>query len=537
VTDGRRAGEGAAAPEAPWAPLRYRLYRALWSAALVSNIGTWMQTVGAQWLLVDRPNASTLVALVQTASMLPVVLLAMPSGVLADIFDRRRLLIAVQAFQAAIGLVLAALTVGGQVTPTVLLAFTFALGVGTALTLPASQALIPEFVPRDQLPAASALGGVSANLARAIGPAIAGVLVAHVGVAAVFTLNAATFGVYAIVLLTLRHPGDPEIGPPERFVPALRAGGRFIRHSLVVRRIMLRLALFVVPAVALWALLPVVARHRLGLGAPGYGMLLTALGAGAVAGAFALPRLRAWLSPNQLVTVASVIFMETLVVLVTVREVPLVVILLIPAGGAWITVTSTINAALQVYLPAWVRARGLSTYQIVDAAGMALGSFFWGVVAQKFGLTTAYFAAAALLGLGAATIPVLPLHDTRGQDRSPAVYWPEPELTINPEPRTGPVLVETTYVVPKEREEPFLEAMKDVRRVRLRTGATTWDLYREGEIPNSFVEVYAVPSWEEHLRQHGGRLTGADREYEARAVALAEPDPVVVHLFPADRVR
>ena len=262
-----------------WAPLSLQVFRMLWLAVLASDIGTWMQTVGAQWLLVDLPNAAAVVALVQTADTLPDVLLALPGGALADAFDRRKLLIGLQLFQVAIGIGLTALTLAGQMTPPLLLAFTFALGSASALATPAYQALIPELVPREQVSSAAALGGISVNLARAIGPAVAGLLIARVGVGAVFALNTAAFLLFALVLLAWRRPAGAAASP-ERFIPALRAGGRYVRYSPVVRRLLLHLTLFIVPASAIWALLPLIATRRLGLGAGGYGLLLGALGGG-----------------------------------------------------------------------------------------------------------------------------------------------------------------------------------------------------------------------------------------------------------------
>jgi MFS family permease len=283
------AGETADAGGPPsaagaWAPLGQPIFRALWLAVLFSNVGTWMQTVGAQLLLVDEPRASTLVSLVQTASTLPVALLALPGGVLADSFDRRRMLLAVQSYMAAVGVTLTALTAFGQMRPPVLLLLTFALGVGTALTAPTYQALIPELVPRSQLASASALGAVSMNLARAIGPAVAGLLISRVGTAAVFGINAVSFVVFSLVLLLWRREQVEEAGQRERFGPALRAGSRYVRHSPVVRRLLLRVLLFLVPAVVVWALLPLVATDGLGLGPSGYGVLLAALGIGAQSG-------------------------------------------------------------------------------------------------------------------------------------------------------------------------------------------------------------------------------------------------------------
>ncbi|SBT38273.1 MFS transporter [Micromonospora auratinigra] len=521
-------------PASAWAPLRNAAFRSLWLAVLASNIGTWMQTVGAQWLLVEAPHASTLVALVQTASMLPVLLLALPAGALADTLDRRRLLIGVQCFLAVVGVLLTLLTAADRMPPALLLTLTFGLGVGQALTMPAWQAVIPELVPRPQLVSASALGSISVNLARAVGPAVAGVLVAQAGVAVVFAVNAASFVIFAVALLRWR-PDRPEGGSaPERFTAALRAGGRYVRHSPVVRRILLRAALFVVPGSALWALLPLVASRRLGLGSGGYGVLLGALGVGAVAGALVLPRLRRLLSDNRLLLLAGLLYAGVLLVLALVPVPVAAVLALVPAGLAWMTVLSSVNAAMQLFLPGWVRARGLSIYQMIFAGGQALGALAWGALAQTISLVVALAVAGAVMAVGAVSVLLWPLRETRGVSRDPAVYWPEPHLTLEPHPSGGPVLVTVSYTVRPEREAAFVAAMRAVGRSRRRTGAMRWGLFRAGERAHGFVEVYQVPSWEEHLRQHGGRLTGADRLAEERARELAEDDVRVNHLLPAD---
>ena len=517
-----------------WAPLRSAAFRSLWLAVLASNIGTWMQTVGAQWLLVDAPGAATLVSLVQTASMLPVLMLALPAGALADTFDRRRLLIAVQCFLAAVGVLLTVLTAAGRMPPALLLTLTFGLGVGQALTLPAWQAVIPELVPRSQLVSASALGSISVNLARSVGPAVAGVLVAQAGVAVVFAVNAVSFAIFAVTLVRWRPARREQDAAPERFTAALRAGGRYVRHSPVVRRILLRAALFVVPGSALWALLPLVASRRLGLGAGGYGVLLGALGVGAVAGALVLPRVRRVLSSNHLLLLAGLLYAVVLAVLALVPVPAVAVVALVPAGLAWMTVLSSVNAAMQLFLPGWVRARGLSVYQMVFAGGQALGAVAWGALGEFTGLVGALTVAAALMAVGALSVLLWPLRETRGVNRDPAVYWPEPHLTLEPPARGGPVLVTVSYTVRPERQAEFVEAMRAVGRSRRRTGAMRWGLFRAGERADGFVEVYQVPTWEEHLRQHGGRLTGADRVAEERARALAEDDVRVNHLLPAE---
>ena len=520
------------APSA-WAPLRIAAFRSLWLALLASNIGTWMQTVGAQWLLVEQSGTDTLVAVVQTASTLPIVLLALPSGALADTFDRRRLLIGVQTFLVGVGALLTVLTLAGRMPPSLLLTLTFVLGAGQALTAPAWQAVIPELVPRAQLASASALGAISMNLARAVGPAVAGVLIARTGAGVVFAFNTVSFAVFAFVLWRWRPPASGMDTAPERFAAAVRSGGRYVRHSPVVRRILLRAALFLFPGSALWALLPLVASRRLGLGSGGYGVLLAAVGVGAVAGALLLPRLRARWSLNRLLLIAGTGFALVLAVLALSRSEAVVVAALLPAGVAWVMVLSSVNAAMQLFLPGWVRARGLAVYQMVFAGAQAAGAVIWGALSDTFGLLPAHLAAGALMLAGVLTLRWWPMHDTTALNREPAVFWPEPHLEMDPESHDGPVLVTASYPVRPERAEAFVEAMEAVRRTRLRTGAVRWGLFRDGENPDRFVEAYLVPSWDEHLRQHTGRLTGADRAVEERAHALAEGPPQVAHLLSA----
>ncbi|GAA1567466.1 MFS transporter [Dactylosporangium maewongense] len=516
-----------------WAPLRVPTYRALWIALLVSNIGTWMQTVGAQWLLVSTPGADILVAMVQTATTLPVLLLALPAGALADIFDRRHLLIAVQLFMTMIGAAMAVATVLGAMTPALMLTLTFALGSGAALTAPAFGAVIPELVPRRELAHASALGAVSVNLARAVGPALAGLAIARIGIAGVFAFNALSIAVFAGVLIAWRPGPMTASEDPERFVAALRAGGRYVRHSPVTRRILLRSTLFVVPATALWALLPLVASRLLGVGAGGYGALMGALGVGAIIGAIALPHLHRLVPTNVALLAASAAYAGCLLLIALWHDMLAVTVALVPAGIAWVAVLSNINAQMQLFLPVWVRARGLSVYQIVIFGGQAIGALLWGTVATRAGLAWAFAAAGAAMLLGAATIRLLPLFDTHHIDRNPTVYWPVPHLELEPEPETGPVLVTVTYQVEPMNEASFVDAMERVGQDRRRTGATRWRLYREGEHPSTFVEAFQVPSWEEHMRQHSHRATGFEVEAERRAIALAATAPEVAHLLPA----
>jgi MFS family permease len=491
-----------------------------------------MQAVGAQWLVVDAPNAAVLVSLVQAASTLPVMLLALPGGVLADSFDRRRLLLAVQAYVFTIGVLLAALTAAGEMPPVLLLAFTFALGAAVAVQQPAWGATMPELVPRAELRAASSMDLISVNVSRAVGPALAGVVIAHLGgVPVVFALNAASVVVLAVALLAWRRPqADAQIR--ERFVPAVRAGGRYVWHEPVLRRILLRAILFVVPAMALWALLPLIASRHLGVGADGYGALFGALGVGAILGAVVLGPVVGRLSTNAALSAGASLYAAALAAVILVPGFLGALIILVLSGMAWMAVTSTLQAELQLVLPAWVRARGFAIYTVTFMGSQTAGALIWGLAAQRAGLRPAVLGAAAvgLAGVVAGVFWRLP--ETGHLDPSPAAYWGEARLAIEPEPDTGPVLVAVNYTVATEQQAPFLEAMSQLRRSRLRTGASRWELYRDGAQPNRFIELFRVPSWEEHLRQHEGRLTGTDRVVEEAALAFSDPPAVGDHLLP-----
>jgi predicted MFS family arabinose efflux permease len=529
-----RPASGSASAESPaWAPLRQPTFRWLWLGVLISSVGTVMQTVGAQWLLVDAPNAAALVSLVQTANTLPVMLLALAGGVLADAFDRRWLLLVVQAYFFSIGMLLVVLTLAGQMSPALLLVFTFALGAGVALQQPSWGATIPELVPRAQLRAASRLDLVNINLSRAVGPALAGLVIAHLGgVPVVFALNAISVVFLVIALLLWRRPPTEDDSPRERFVPALRAGGRYVMHEPVVRRLLLRALLFVAPAMALWALLPLVATERLGLAADGYGALFGALGVGAIVGALVLARLPASLSTNGTVGLGGVLYAAALVAVVVVPSFPAGLVALVFAGLAWMAVTSTLQAELQLVLPTWVRARGLAIYTVSFMGSQAAGALLWGLAANGLGLQPAMLLAAGVLLVGVVAGLVWRLPETGHLDVQPAVYWTDARLAFDPEPAAGPVLIAVHYTVAREREAAFLEAMRQLRRSRLRTGGTRWELYRDGERPNSFVEMFSVPSWEEHLRQHAGRLTETDRAVEETALAFSDPPAEADHLLP-----
>jgi MFS family permease len=511
--------------------LRHRVFAGLWIGVLFSTLGTWMQTLGAQWLLVDTPNAATVVALVQVAMTLPMMLLALPAGVLADVFDRRWLLFAVQVYLTLLAALLWVLTVTDRMTPWLLLAFTFLLGVGGAVQIPAWQASTSELVPRHQIRAAAQLEMVAINLSRAAGPALAGVVIANVGVSAVFGMNVLAAVPMAVALLLWRREPTLTPGGRERFWPALRAGGRYVWHDADSRRILARLAAYLLPAAALWALLPLAAR-RFGVGADGYGLLFAALGVGAITGALMLGRVRRVTSTTTTLTVAGTVMALALVLLVTVPVFAAAVVVAVAAGVSWTATISTLIAELRLFLPAWVMGRGMAVYTMVFTGCQAVGALLWGLVAGWWGLTATYVVCAALSMVAVVAGLVWRVADAGEHAPDPVVYWAEARVSGTPDPDAGPVMVTVHYTVAAGDQPAWLAAMRTLRRSRLRTGAIRWELYRDAEHPDRFVEQFRVGSWQEHLRQHEGRLTALDREVEETAMRYSDPPATAVHLLP-----
>jgi MFS family permease len=492
-----------------------------------------MQVVGAQWLMGSLSDDPLQVALIQTAVTLPALVVGLPAGAVGDILDRRRLLLATQTFMLAAAALLAALTAAGLATPWVLLALIFAIGLGQALTAPSWQALQPELVSRAEIPQAAALGSVSMNMARAVGPALGGALVATAGPAAVFAINAASFLGILGVLAWWRRPTEERALGAEHFRAAVRAGIRYARSSPRLRNVLVRLGLFAVFASGLWALLPVVAREGLGLGAGGYGLLLGGVGVGAILGAFVLPPARGLLSVNQLVAVASLAFALGCLCLAWLPSLPLVAAALILVGMAWITVLASLNGSAQNVLPAWVRSRGMALYQLVLQGGQALGAVAWGLLAQRSDARVAFAVIAGGLATGVVGAWRWPLRPLGDLDLRLYSAGDPPFVALDPRPDAGPVLVTVEYRVRLEDQEAFKAAMHRVGRTRRRTGAERWGLFQDGTDPEILLETFLVPTWEEHLRQHLERTTVADRLYaeQARSYQVEGTEPRVRHLF------
>jgi MFS family permease len=523
----RRAGGGASA----WSPLRHRLFRWLWIATVASNVGTWLQNVGASWMMTSLTTSTTLVALVQAATSLPSFLLALPAGALADVLDRRRLLLVTQGWMTAAAAALGVLTLLGWITPWSLLGFTFLLGLGAAANNPAWQAIIPELVPRPELPGAIALGSIGFNIARAAGPALGGLIVAIAGPGWTFILNAVSFLGVMAVLYSWRRPAEETVLPGERVLGAMRTGVRYVRHSPDVLAPIARGSAFILCGSSLWALLPVVARG-LGHGAAGYGLLLAALGAGAVAGAMVLPRLKRYASVDFVVAAATLVFATATLALALVHDFPLLLAMMLLAGGAWLSLLSSLNVSVQTAVPSWVRARALSVYMLIFFGGLAAGSALWGGLAERLGLAPALCLSAAGQALGLLATRRLHLRSGEGLNLAPSRQMPAPIVAYDLEPDRGPVLVTVEYQVRPDEAAEFARAMRDVRRIRLRDGAMEWGLFADAALPGRYTEVFLVKSWLEHLRQHE-RATVADRDLveSARRYHVGGDRPAVRHLI------
>ncbi|MFD6698252.1 MULTISPECIES: MFS transporter [unclassified Microbacterium] len=506
-----------------WAPLRHPVFRALWLAQTGSNLGGWMQTVAAQWFLIQAGSGSAIVAWVQAASLLPVLFLSLFAGVLADRFDRRRWLFTMNIVSAALALVLTVLSAVGVLGAPSLLLMTFLLGMSAALTAPAWQAIQPDLVPREEIPAAAALGGITVNAARAVGPAIAGILVAWTGPTFVFALNAVSF--LGVVVALMRWP-RPERVPQtwaEPFGQAILAGVRYLAAGHVVRRLLLRSLLFAIPASALWSLLPSASGGLLGLDATGYGLLLGLLGVGSILGAVLMPFITRRLSSSAALGISAAVFgVGTLGI--AWWPLPVVVPLLLVSGIAWTVTLTTLNAAMQLSAAPWVRARAISVYLLVLLGGQGLGAFVWGAVSAMIGVAATLALSAGLLLLVGASVLVLPLHANTGRlDRSIQPYAaPEPRLVFDPEPEDGPVIVTVVYHVLPENEQAFLSAMVHLRGSRRRTGAAGWLLERSGETSGSFREEFRVRSWGEYTASRTTRWTGSDAAALARVLEASE---------------
>jgi MFS family permease len=516
-----------AASSSPWSPLRIPLFRNLLIADFASDVGSFMQGVGAAWLMTSLSSSPLQIALIQTATALPFFILALPAGSIGDIVDRRKLILGTEFWMLAIAIILVIATFAHLISPWLLLVLTFALSIGDAVESPAWRAIFPELVPKEELSPALTLNGIEFNLARAVGPALGGVIIAVAGVSTAFLLNVLSFlGVIVVIARWKRRVPKSNL-PVESFTGATAAAIRYVRYSPGIGRLLLRSAFVIFFSSAFWALLPAVAKN-ISHSSLGYGLLLGFFGTGAVLGAVALQRLRKIYSVETVVAVATAVFACVLAVTALVAQLWILCVFSLFGGAAWTIFMSVFNTLIQRLAPDWVRARVLAVYLFVFQGSMTVGSVLWGVFAEHTSLAKALLASG--VGIAACLLLRLPFPLP---EPSAALdvwnHWPKPAMFAEPEPDEGPVLVTIEYKVDPDKAEEFLEAIYKYQRIRRRDGATRWGVYYDSEFPGIYLEIFLVDSWAEHQRQHD-RFTVADRATEDQVFRYTS-EPVRIRHF------
>ena len=515
-----------------FAPFRHRAFRTLWTATLVSNFGGLVQAVSAAWLMTQLTDNATLIALVQASNTLPIMMFALVSGALADIFDRRQIMIAAITFMGVMSAGLALVAWFGAITPWILLAFTFLIGMGQALYNPPWQASMGDLVPREDLPQAVTLNSVGFNLMRSVGPAAGGLIVAAWGAAVGFAVNAFSYIPLLIAMLRWKPDYPPRTVAREPFVSAVGAGLRYVALSPNLVRVLTRASAFGLSASALMALLPLVAKSHPDGGSLLFGTLLGCFGAGAIIGALTNTRIRARFSNEWVTRIGMVVFAAATAALALTTSIWAHALAMFPAGMAWVITLSLFNVTVQLSAPRWVVARALALYQTATFGGMAAGAWLWGAVADAYGLQVALIGAAIGLLLAAAIGFALPMPEFSESDLSPANRFREPVLGLDLRGRSGPIMVMVDYHIAPEDTEEFLSLMAQRRDIRRRDGARSWVLLRDLEKPDHWSESYHIATWDDYIR-HNTRRTVTDNEVTTALHRLHrdEGDPTVHRLI------
>jgi predicted MFS family arabinose efflux permease len=497
-----------------WAPFRHKAFAVVWAATVISNIGAWMYNVASGWLMTSLDPNPFIVSMVQVANSLPMFLFAIPAGALVDIVDRRRFLIIGESAITITSAAFATLVWLRLITPNSLLLISFIVTVGSAVTAPAWQAVVAQLVPKSDLPSAVAANSVGINVSRAVGPALGGIIVGTLGIAAPFWFDAfSNVGVIAALVWWRppRRTGPPL--PPETFGNAVRVGLRHARYNSHLSATLVRATAFFVFASAYWALLPLVARTQIAGGPALYGILLGAIGASAVGAAFLLRRLRTRLGADRLLSAATMATAIATGLFALAHDSATAIAASLIAGASWIAAVSSLNVSAQVALPDWVRGRGLAIYVTVMFGALTIGSAIWGELAAVAGLSAALFTAAAGALIAIPLTWSWKLQTGADVDLSPSMHWPAPVTSHAIEPDRGPVLVVIEYHIDPKNRVPFLRALSKSARERRRDGAYDWGIFEDPAEDGRFIETFRSDSWLEHLRQHQ-RVTKADRIQE-----------------------
>jgi len=515
------------------APFKSRIFASIWSASLISNFGSLIQAVGASWLMTSIAPTADMVALVQASTTLPIMLLSLPAGASADIWDRRLVMVIAQAMMLSVAVVLTVCAYNGLVTPWVLLSLTFLLGCGVAVYGPAWQSSVGEQVPRADLAPAVALNSLAFNLARTAGPAIGGVIVARAGPPAAFLVNAMSYVTLIVVLVLWRRPRPQRFLPPENVLNAMAAGVRYSRLSPGIRTVLIRGLMFGLLGSSIWALMPLIARDLIGGNAVTYGVLLGAFGIGAVCGALGSTSLRQRRSNELIVRASTLGFGVAAIVTAVSSWHALSMVALMLGGACWVLALSTFNVTVQTSSPRWVVGRTVAIYQMVTFGGLAVGSWLSGLAATRFGLVQCLVGSGVAMVLSTLLGRRLPLHQPEGLNLDPSRTWSgESRAQLERLIDSGPVVVTVEYRIPVDDADRFRSAMRELRRIRRRDGARRWSLMQDMAAPDIWIERYHSPNWVEHLRRHH-RFTVADQEIERRVLDFHQGDepPRVRHLI------
>ncbi|MET0270094.1 MAG: MFS transporter [Sphingomonas sp.] len=507
-----------------FAPLRVKTFRTIWLASIFSNFGQLILGVGAAWEMTHLTSSAEMVALVQTALMLPLMLISVPAGAIADMFDRRRIALAGLGFATVSAMVLTTLSFFGLATPWVLLAFCSLIGGGVALYSPAWQASISEQVGPDDLPAAVALGAISYNIARSFGPAVGGVIVLAAGATAAFGVNAIGYIPLLGALFLWRRLPTANRLPPERIDRAIISGARYAFHSSPVRTVAVR-AFFIsgcsATAVSLTAL---IAKDQLGGDAGTYGLMLGCYGVGSVLGAFFISEIRDRFSPEAALRGCSLVTAAMVIAIGLSHATILTCGFMALAGASSMISTSMLNVAVQLSVPRWITARALSFYQSALTAGVGIGAAIWGRVAGEVGVAEAFVASGVALALSTLLGFVLPIPRTSGVGFEPAELKADPEVALAITARSGPIIIEINYCVDPDEARHYYDAMQKLQRSRQRNGAFEWSLARDLADPSAWTERFHYPTWQDYLRQRS-RLTQHDMTLQAAADAFSAHKP------------
>ncbi len=496
-------------PLSAFSAFRVPIFRSVWIASLFSNFGSLVQSVGASWMMLSLAHSTDMVALVTTSVTLPLMLLSLVAGAVADNLDRRKVMLGSQVFMLILSIALSISAWTGMLTPWLLLLFTFSIGCGGAFNNPAWQASVGDMVPRTQLAGAVSLNGMGFNMARSVGPAIGGIIVASAGAASAFALNAVSKIGLVSVLARWRPPPDPRVLPRETLGVAVAAGLRYVWMSPAIRTVLVRGAVFGFGSSAVSALMPVVARDLIGGGPLTYGLLSGAFGVGAIGGGISNEWLRQRLSTESIVRLASVCCAIAAAVFGMSTHLWLGMLMLIIAGAAWVVALSTFNVAVQLATPRWVVARALSIYQTATFGGMAVGSWVLGVLAENQGVRVALLTAGIITFSGAVLGRWLPLSQTVHLKLDPLRPMFDAETVVPIDSRTGPVVISVEYQIREQDIVEFLTLMSERRRIRRRDGARNWALLRDLADPEIWIERYKTATWLDYIR-HNTRMTHDD---------------------------